>query len=231
MPRSKLSLSIYNKLSAGAHFLFPKTGIKYKMEYLYWWNKKRQEKTLTNFHYEHFYTSYFGLTAENYKAKKVLDIGCGPRGSLEWATEAEAYGLDPLVDEYKKLGIDQHQMKYVKAGCEQIPFENDTFDIIASFNSLDHVDELDLSIKEIKRVLKPTGFFLLISDIHDHPTMCEPSAFSWDIVKRFSPELQLVSEKQYEGEKLYQSIREGVKFDHNNSQKRYGVLTALFKKV
>jgi len=55
----------------------------------------------------------------------ALDIGCGPRGSLEWADMTkERYGLDPLANEYLKLGADKHKMKYVASGAEKIPFED-----------------------------------------------------------------------------------------------------------
>ena len=39
-------------------------------------------------HYEHFFTAFFGLTRADYAGKRLLDIGCGPCGSLEWAAEA-----------------------------------------------------------------------------------------------------------------------------------------------
>ncbi len=50
-------------------------------------------------------------------------------------------------------------MKYVCSGSENIPFPNNYFDIVCSFNSLDHVNDLDKSIFEIKRVIKKEVFF------------------------------------------------------------------------
>src|SRR5689334_15301113 len=64
-------------------------------------------RALTNEHYEKYYTTFFGLDHEFYRGKRVIDIGCGPRGSLEWADmTAERIGLDPLANEYLKLGAD-----------------------------------------------------------------------------------------------------------------------------
>ena len=122
-------------------------------------------------------------------------------------------------------------MRYVQGGAEQIPFPDDYFDIISSFNSLDHVDDLTKSISEIKRVLKPGGKFLLISDIHSYPTICEPSAFQWDVVHRFSPEFRVIKELHFEGNLMYKSIREGVPFNHDNQEDRYGILTVSFEKI
>jgi len=148
---------------------------KASWELAYWQRRKRKERHLKNDHYQQHYTDLFGLTTEDYRNKKVLDIGCGPRGSLEWAdVAAERYGLDPLANEYLKLGAGKHKMSYVSAPSEAIPFADGYFDIVASFNSLDHVDDLDRTSAEIGRVTKPGGRFLLVVEINHPPTPTEP---------------------------------------------------------
>ena len=211
--------------------VFGKKRQKEFYEWLFWKYQKLKEKDLANQHYEPFFTTFFGLTKADYAGKKVMDIGCGPRGSLEWANNAALrIGLDTLANKYIKMEGKKHKMKYVQGGAEQIPFEDNLFDVISSFNSLDHVDDLTLSIKEIKRVLKPGGRFLLISDIHSYPTICEPSAFDWSIVEQFRPEFEVLDERHFEGNLMYKSIREGVPFDHANTEDRYGILTVFFQK-
>ena len=192
----------------------------------YWRIKKWEEGAFTNAHYEWFFTGYFDLDIGFYSGKKILDIGCGPRGSLEWASgAAERIGLDPLADKYVRLNEGLQKMSYVQGNAEAIPFQEAYFDVVSSFNSLDHVDDPEQSLREIERVLKPGGLFLLIADIHESPTVTEPAAFSWDIVNRFPAGLQVLDEKHYEGHRLYKSIREGIPFDHTNPKKRYGVLS------
>ena len=89
-------------------------------------------------------------------------------------------------------------MEYVASGAESMPFPDGTFDLVCSFNSLDHVDDLGLVIPEIVRVLAPGGLFLLITDIHRHATVLEPAAYSWEIVGQFQPELELVHRRHDE---------------------------------
>jgi ubiquinone/menaquinone biosynthesis C-methylase UbiE len=207
---------------------------KEKHELSFWRKRLAEEGTLTNSHYEAFYTKAFNLTTEFYRGKKVLDIGCGPRGSLEWADMAsERIGLDPLVNAYKSLGIDRHKMKYVNGAAEKIPSDDNYFDIVTSFNNLDHVHDLDKSISEIIRVIKPGGHFLLCTDLNHAPTATEPVSFSWDIVKRFAPQLAPVSEIHYESFQtgIYENINAGIIFDHNNPAFREGVLLANFRKL
>lgn len=222
----------YYKLISKIWHMLP--GQKFQKEFnewVYWKYRKLTERDLKNGHYQFFFTEYFDLTEKDYSGAKVLDIGCGPRGSLEWADMTEErIGLDTLADRYVKMEGKKHKMKYVNAGSEKIPFPDGYFDIVSSFNSLDHVDDLTASINEIKRVVKPGGSFILISDIHSFPTVCEPSAFQWDIVKEFEPEFEAQQEKHFEGNNMYMSIREAVPFNHEDSRDRYGILTVKFVK-
>lgn len=200
-------------------------------EFAYWSRRKEQEGVLSNDHYEKFYTELFGLDKQFYAGKRILDIGCGPRGSLEWADNTtERIGLDPLADEYKKLNEGLHSMRYVSAPAERIPFEDGYFDVVCSFNSLDHVDDLSKSISEIKRILAPGGVFLLLTDVNHQPTECEPIVFSWDVVKRFGPEFTLSEERFFEKDPsgIYASTR--VPYDFGNPNPRAGVLCAKFVK-
>ena len=207
------------------------TSVKNAGEMAYWQDRKTKEGSLANSHYQFFYTQFFGLDDNFYSGKKLLDIGCGPRGSLEWAAMTRVrIGLDPLTEFYKMIGAKDHAMEYIATGSESIPFPDEYFDIVASFNSLDHVDNLDLTIQEIKRVLRPNGTFLLLSDVNHKPTICEPISFSWDIVDRFKDSFALVAEKHYEKSQEGIYVKNSIPFDHSNKADRYGVISALFKK-
>ena len=205
--------------------------VKRMREYYYWKFIKSEEKELSLRHYTQFYTSHFNLEESYYQNKKILDIGCGPRGSLEWADMAlERIGLDPLASKYLKLGADKHKMTYIEAPAEKIPFEENHFDVVTSFNSLDHVDDIDQTINEIKRVLGSGGIFLLITELNHEPTVTEPITFSWDIIEKFGPEFEILEENHYEKrDGIYRSIRENILYDHSNLTPRAGVLSVKFR--
>jgi len=198
-----------------------------------WKRKKAVEGRLKNSHFKEFHTKHFEIEDSFYSGKRILDIGCGPRGSLEWADMAlERIGLDPLAKQYLKLGADEHKTKYVAAYSESIPFDDDYFDVISSFNSLDHVADVQITISEIKRVLKPGGEFLLLTELNHKPKIREPQDFSWDIVHAFLPEFEILNEKHYEMKVkgMYESIRYGIPFNHSDRSKRTGILSAKFRK-
>lgn len=211
-----------------------KTQDKEASELSYWKKRKEEEKELHNDHYKYFYTGNFGLSDEFFNGKKILDIGCGPRGSLEWADMVqERVGLDPLANEYLKLGAKNHKMKYVQAYSEAIPFEDNYFDVVCTFNSIDHVENIEKSCNEIQRILKQNGVLLLLVDVHDEPTINEPHAISWDFVKKYFHKMELLNEEHYEKSEngIYDSIKKKIPFDHNDAQNRYGIIAAKLKKV
>ncbi|UZR99410.1 class I SAM-dependent methyltransferase [Chondrinema litorale] len=205
--------------------------IKEFFELGYWQYIKFFEKKLSNHHYEYFFTEYFSLPKSFYNDKKVLDIGCGPRGSLEWANMTkERIGLDPLVDKYIKMGADKHQMKYEKAYVEKMPFSDNYFDVVSSFNSIDHVENLAKSCSEISRILKPGGIFLLIVDIHSYPTFTEPQMLEWSFIKDYFAKFEILEEKHLEvvhKNRIYENLRTNKVM---KKQKSNGVLTAMIKK-
>ena len=173
---------------------FPKAFKKHS-ELAYWSGRFKAEKgSLSNSHYEPLFTTVYGLTREDYKGRKVIDIGCGPRGSLEWATEAaERVGLDPLVGKYLKLGAHRHAMRYVEAPSESIPFPDGYFDIVTCLNALDHVDDFEQTIAQIKRITRAGGLFLISVEINHPPSGTEPISISEQDIERFRPEFQVES--------------------------------------
>jgi SAM-dependent methyltransferase len=178
-------------------------------------NRSQQEHERA--HYEHFFTAFFGLTKVDYAGKAVLDIGCGPCGSLEWATEArERVGLDPLADAYKKLvEDDRQQMTYRAATSENIPYPDGHFDVVSTLNSLDHVDDIDATIAEMKRVCAPKGRILVIVEIGHAPTPTEPHRLDESVVERFAPEfkpVQLDLAGTGEDHNLYRSLKHQVPY-------------------
>jgi ubiquinone/menaquinone biosynthesis C-methylase UbiE len=190
-----------------------------------------KEGELTNWHYKQFYTDYFGLEESFYNNKVILDIGCGPRGSLEWADMSkERYGLDPLADKYLRMGAHKHKMNYVKAYSESIPFNDSFFDVICSFNSLDHVEDIGKTIIEIKRTLKPGGIFLLIVDVHAYPTPTEPQSIKWDFRNSYFPDYKSLIENKYKNielGKIYTNARARIPADKNDKS---GILICMLEK-
>lgn len=150
----------------------------------FWRGRFEAEGGTLGHHDKELYCDRFGVDTDFYAGKRVLDVGCGPRGTLEWADmAAERVGLDPLVPRYRELGIDDHAMRYVAAEAERMPFESESFDIVTTMNSLDHVDDVDAAVAEISRVAVQGATWLLVVEAGAQATATEPQTIEWDFVE------------------------------------------------
>jgi ubiquinone/menaquinone biosynthesis C-methylase UbiE len=97
--------------------------------------------------------------------KHILELGCGSADiTRSIATSGAGRKITALeVDEIaheKNLQIaDLPNVTFGLSGAQQIPLEDESVDVVFMFKSLHHVpiDLMEVSIHEIRRVLKPAG--------------------------------------------------------------------------
>jgi SAM-dependent methyltransferase len=100
---------------------------------------------------------------EKYRNGRVLDIGCGSYPYfLETTNFKNKYGIDPFVN----LTLVKNKniiLKKVKIGKKMLPFASNFFDTIVMLAVFEHVEygELRFALKEIHRVLKKGGIFII----------------------------------------------------------------------
>jgi len=127
------------------------------------------------------YLEILAEPATNLDGRTVIDIGCGPMGSLHFFPGALKVGLDPLAVQYhESFGVARHQkMSYVAAYAEKLPLADARADYVFCINAIDHVDEPAAVADEIVRVLKPGGRLILQVDVSKKaPTPTEPHVLS-----------------------------------------------------
>ncbi|MEM4312212.1 MAG: class I SAM-dependent methyltransferase [Nitrososphaerales archaeon] len=97
----------------------------------------------------------------------VLDAGCGPgtmseilRSMIKW--EGDLVLMDSLRTMLKVSKEKFKKELSINAIFEYLPFMNETFDLVmCGFSFRDSLD-MDSTLKEIQRILKPKGRFLLV---------------------------------------------------------------------
>ena len=193
------TVAVTETIKQGIGRLFGRSSEKAGAELDYWRGRYADEEgSLGNAHFAALVTEQFDLDRSFFSGKRILDIGCGPRGSLEWATDASRrVGIDPLVEAYREFGIDAHAMEYFAYPVEHLGFDDASFDVVSSLNSLDHVDNLDEALSEITRVLVPGGSFLLEVEFGHRPTPAEPIEIPADFAESLAPTFTLISCERY----------------------------------
>ncbi len=96
-----------------------------------------------------------------------LDVGCGAGYAMKRAQadfNCTTFGVDPEpgahgVGRYDKSNMDGLNIQ--QSFAEKLPFEDNSFDIVYCSHVLEHVNDEEQSLREMKRVLKPGGTLLL----------------------------------------------------------------------
>lgn len=94
---------------------------------------------------------------------RILEIGCGSGGNLEMLSR---YGR-VYAGEYNEEALGVAARRGIAKGLahcalpDVFPFENESFDLIALFDVLEHIDDDRASLLTIHRHLAPTGILVL----------------------------------------------------------------------
>lgn len=127
------------------------------------------------------YLSDLDLRSGAFSGKIVCDIGSGPHANALCFSSCEIYGVDHLLDRYKYYGfpIEEYDSRYhfVGSKSESTPFPDGFFDAMISVNAIDHVDDIESTSREMRRILK-TGGLLRVAAHYHRPTLTEPISLS-----------------------------------------------------
>lgn len=103
----------------------------------------------------------------------VLDLGCGGGRNIEYfLTKADkVYGLDhsntsvKMASEINKKAIDTGRCKILLGDVKNLPFEDESIDIVTAFETIYFWNDIERCFKEIYRVLKKEGQFLICNEV------------------------------------------------------------------
>ena len=103
----------------------------------------------------------------------VLDIGCGGGQNIAnflKRTNGKVHGIDyspaSVAKSLKKnkKAVTEKRSEIVQANVSAIPFENKTFDLVTAFETIYFWENIINDFKEVKRVLKPNGKFVVCNE-------------------------------------------------------------------
>lgn len=111
------------------------------------------------------------LATHYVKQKAVLDIASGEGyGSYMLAQVAQSViGVD--IDEASVVAAREKyarpQLQFLKGSCEKLPVEDDSIDVVVSFETIEHITQQELFLREVKRVLRQDGLLIISSPERD----------------------------------------------------------------
>lgn len=140
------------------------------------------EQMLARMNESHGPLTTWGLSHFNWRGNEtVLDIGCGGGANLKRMSDCVTTGHLTGVD-YSETSVQtsrQTNEEAIKAGkmdvcqgsVEKLSFADDSFDKITTVESFYFWPDPPENLKEVSRVLKKGGTFLLIAEIYERPDL------------------------------------------------------------
>jgi ubiquinone/menaquinone biosynthesis C-methylase UbiE len=113
----------------------------------------------------------YALAGKYVKDKKVLDIACGEGYGtyLLGKSALQVFGMD--IDEkvirFAKEKYKKDNLEFKPGNIENTGFKDYSFDIIISFETIEHLDNHIAAMNEIKRILKPDGILIMSTPDRD----------------------------------------------------------------
>lgn len=99
------------------------------------------------------------------KNDKVLDLGCGDGLNIEIFKELgikNVVGVDISEKLIKQAKQKNPNTEFYVGSADNLPFKNNSFDVVFVDSVFHHIIDYDLTVKEIKRVLKKNGLLCFI---------------------------------------------------------------------
>ncbi|HEX4998097.1 MAG TPA: class I SAM-dependent methyltransferase, partial [Terriglobia bacterium] len=115
--------------------------------------------------YEHVHR--YVLASAFAGGRTVLDLACGEgygaailasTGQVVVGVDADAEIVAHAADTYEA-----DNLHFLVGACEAVPIADATFDLVTSFETIEHHDRHDEMLGEIKRLLKPGGVLIISS--------------------------------------------------------------------
>ena len=110
--------------------------------------------------------------------ENMIEVGCGPYTNVRLIRQAckpnHLFLSDPLIRTYVTFKMTMVRELYKQTGCylddhplEQLPFRDSYFDVAIMINVLDHVQNAEVCMTELTRLIKTGGYVIIGQDLTD----------------------------------------------------------------
>ena len=137
----------------------------------------------------------------------VLDCasgeGYGSRILADTAKSVTGVDIDAKSVDHARRRYGRDGLEFLQGSALELPFADDRFDAVVSFETLEHLAEHDELMTEFRRVLKPRGFLLMSSP--DKKTYSDDTGFEneFHVRELYRDQFEALLERHFPTFRLY----------------------------
>ncbi len=150
----------------------------------------------------------------------ILEVGCGTGAMAEQINALPGVSLiatdvsERFVELTAARGVDARE-----ADICYLPFEDDSFDVVYAGWMLYHVRDLERALNEVRRVLRPGGTFVAVTNGNDHLAKLRVEAGGKPEISQFSSETgESVLRRRFDDVRRHDLEPRAVFGDHATAQ-------------
>ncbi|HBB32224.1 MAG TPA: hypothetical protein DDZ80_23710 [Cyanobacteria bacterium UBA8803] len=143
--------------------------IKVNSAYDHWHDTVHGQDNPSNIRLEEWHINALGLSPE-LNNKNILEVGCGVGDFALYLSDQKAaitavdFSEKAIELAKQKAQIQNKQVEFIVADAQNLPFPDNSFDLVFSCECLEHVPNPQLALTEMQRVLKPSGKLILTTE-------------------------------------------------------------------
>jgi len=128
-----------------------------------------------------YYTRLLGVLENVLPGEVLLNAGCGT-GEFNFYLRdrfEQSYGVDINADDIAsaKVLTEDPNIQFDTGDITKLDFPDEFFDAVICVDVLEHVDEPEQAVRELRRVLKPGGQLVVTVPNHRYPFFYDPINF------------------------------------------------------
>jgi len=113
--------------------------------------------------------------------KDVLDAACGVGYGTavlsESARRAVGVDRDPAAIAYARMHYERSNTEFLERDLNRLEFPDESFDVVCSFETIEHLDEHERFLADVRRLLRPAGLFIVSTPRVDETTASPANPF------------------------------------------------------
>jgi SAM-dependent methyltransferase len=155
--------------------------------------------------FEHMHRYHFA--SRFCSGKRVLDVACGEGYGSRILSNAAAsvVGVDISAEAvvHARSRYANNTLEFVEASAASLPFPDASFDVVVSFETIEHHDQHKEMLSEIRRVLRPGGLLVLSSPNKQYYSVEPGYSNPYHVKELFREELLALAGRYFTSIQIY----------------------------